>query len=117
MHGLLHGGVATADLKEAALQCVLADDHGEKNSHLVIPYVERPRRCSTSVREMLLRSVGNQSLRRMELYFAVSCSIEVGCVLRYPGHTEIMASNSSRASPSHTYSNKVNVYFLWKIGI
>lgn len=53
VHGLLDGGVPTADLKEAALQCVLARHHGEENSHLVVPEAKRPRRCSTSVRGTL----------------------------------------------------------------
>lgn len=105
VHGLLDGGVPTADLKEAALQRVLARHHGEENSHLVVPEAKRPRRCSTSVRGTLWGSGVNQNLRRVKLYRAVSCSIDVGCVLRYPGHTEISASNSSCASPSHTFNN------------
>lgn len=44
VHGLLDGGVPTADLKEAALQRDLACHHGEENSHLVVPEAKRPHR-------------------------------------------------------------------------
>lgn len=37
VHGLFDGGVSTADRKEAALQCVFTDRHGEKHPHLIIP--------------------------------------------------------------------------------
>lgn len=43
VHGLLDGSVPTADLKQAALQRVVACHHGEQNSHLVVPEaIEEP---------------------------------------------------------------------------
>jgi len=39
--GLSDGGVSAADLKQAALQRVLIDHHGEQHSHLIIPTMHR----------------------------------------------------------------------------
>lgn len=44
VHRLFDGGVTTANLKEAALHCVLTDHHSEKHSHLIIPRTEGPHR-------------------------------------------------------------------------
>lgn len=41
VHGLLDGRVPTADLKQAALQRVVAGHHGEENSHVVVPAAGR----------------------------------------------------------------------------
>ncbi len=40
VHGLFDGGVSAADVKKAALQRVVADHHGEKYSHLIIPEIQ-----------------------------------------------------------------------------
>lgn len=43
VHGLFDGGVSTADLNEATLQCVLTDHNSEKHSHLIIPKIHQHR--------------------------------------------------------------------------
>lgn len=104
VHGLLDGSVPTADLKQAALQRVPACHHSEENSHLVVPEARGTQGVQRIDKRDAERISVKRSLRRVKLYRAVSCSSDVGCVLRYPGHTEILASSSSSARPSHTFN-------------
>lgn len=82
-------------------------------------YLEHKDRIDTSVRETLLTNVVIKLVLLQsctKLYFAFSSAIDVGSVLRYPGHTEILASINSCASPSQTFSTmEKNICFLWLI--
>lgn len=99
VYGLFDGGASAADLKETALQRVLTDHHSEKHSHLIIPKMTQRHTSETRPRSLRLLPLQHW----IALYFAFSCSIDVGSVSRYPGHAEILASINSCSSPSHTY--------------
>ena len=111
VHGFFDGGVSAADLKESTLQRVVTDHHSEEHSHLIVPTVQwhRDQIQMLTPKQANLHSFAPALLplqHWVAVYLACSCSIDVGTVSRYPGHTEILDSMNSCRRPSQTYRTR-----------